>query len=460
MKRLFIAFIFVFLLASCKSEEVPTITYDASDFVFEINQEDIDLSEYFQSENTLLIDDHNLEYDTLGEYTLFVTDTVTGEKLEIEVHIVDTIAPEIHIPEDFEQHYERGSELDLSTITVLDNSLEEVSYTTNLHEINMNQVGTYSLIIISQDSTGNLSTTAIDIFVRSENVPMIEIQTSNISSTSFSVEFFEDDVDGYKIESSYKVCIGDTIVYQGNLTDTYTFNLTNLLQNTDYTVDMTFVYQIPGEEQEIMTSRVLVTTLELFEPIIELKDLLITQDSITFEVAVIDPDNLLDGVDVYVYDDEQTELMYVLVEDSKNIMVTELQFGHEYTIVFEYPYDFADGNGLQEHSDTYTYDTTSKTEPTVISEVDVTGNSLEITTYVLDTDMAIVSLTVLVYEDTTLLNVFDIKQSVAEYGDDTVVVLNYDTDYRVIVEVIYETIEGEQTLGTVLDIVVHTETQN
>lgn len=461
MKRLFFAFVFVLILTSCTPEEEVSLVYDETAFVFEINQEGLDLSLYFESENSLLINDSAIDFGTLGEYTLLVTDIVTSELYEIKVEIVDTLAPDIIIPDDFVQHYEVGSELDLSLIEIVDNSFEEISYTTNLHEINMNAIGTYSLIVIAQDSTGNLVTTSIEIYVRTMNLPMIEIRTSNISPTGFSVEFVEDDLDGYKVESNFTISIGDDVVEEGEITDIYTFNFTDLLQNTDYTVDMEFIYKIPGEEREVMTSRVLVTTSELFEPIVQVDNEIVTSDSISFDVSVIDPDNLIDGVEVFVFDQDNTEIMFVVVEDSKTITLTELNFGQTYTVVIDYPYDFADGNGEQMHSDTYTYQCEDKTVPDVTAEVtSISGNNVNIEVVVEDLDYTIISLTIKIYQNSTLIEDINAYQASESYMHTHSAFLSYDEDYQIVVEVTYAVIEGEIVEEDVLNIGITTETQN
>jgi len=205
MKRLLFAFILIFVLVGCGSNEDTHLVYDESDFIFEVNQQGIDFSTFFQSDHTLIFNLHDVELDEVGEYTMTVTDVETETEYIIPIIVEDTVAPVIHVPSDYERHYDVGSTLDTSSISVTDNSGKNLTFTSNIYEIDMNAVGKHSLILIAVDYSGNLKLVTLDIFVRNVIYPEIDIETYIVSDDSFTVAFTETDTEGYKIESYYRI---------------------------------------------------------------------------------------------------------------------------------------------------------------------------------------------------------------------------------------------------------------
>lgn len=261
MKRLLFAFILVVLLAACGSDGRYVI-YNESDFVFEVNQEGVDLSSFVESDHTLIFDFHDVDFSEVGEYSMLVTDVETEEDYIIPVVIEDTVAPKIKVPEEFKMVYELGDSLDISGITVTDNSMKDLTFTSNISEIDMNMVGSYSLILIAVDYSGNLRLVTLNIVVRNIVYPEIDINTFIIAKDSFTVSFTEVDTQGYKVESSYQIKQGEDVVQEGELVDVFTFEVTELLPNTEYEIIMSFTYQIPDEDPVTIEKSVLVTTLE------------------------------------------------------------------------------------------------------------------------------------------------------------------------------------------------------
>lgn len=262
MKRLLFAFILVFVLAGCGSNDDPHLVYDESDFIFEVNQEGIDFSMFFESNHTLIFNLHDVDLGEVGEYSMTVTDVETELEYIIPIIVEDTVAPEIFVPGDYEQHYDVGAELDTSLISVTDNSGKNLTFTSNIYEIDMDTVGTHSLILIAVDYSGNLKLVTLDIFVRNVVYPEIDIETYIISDDSFTVAFTEVDAEDYKVESYYRIVQGYDVIQQGELTDTFTFELTELLPDTTYEITLDYTYQIPGEEPVTMSMSVFITTLE------------------------------------------------------------------------------------------------------------------------------------------------------------------------------------------------------
>ena len=354
MKRFILVFMLIFSLASCKSEE-PGFIYDESDFVYEINQQNVDYLQHIYTTHTLLIDDEDVDFTKVGEYVLYVIDAETEIHYEIPVVIEDTISPEIMVPDEFPQYYQVDSEIDISLICMVDNSLGEITYITNMEEIDMSTSGDYSLVITAQDETGNLRVVTLPISVRMIIYPDIDINVFNISDSSFTVQFIEDDPSGYKVESSYSVSKNGDVISEGILGSGNTLDISELNQATEYRVVLYYVFLIPGEDQKVMSKSVFVTTEELFRPIVELEDVFINLESMSFTVGVIDPDELLDNVRITITDEEDMIILDRVTGDDPHFTLTELDLYEEYTVTVTYSYDFADGNGVQEYTDVYTY---------------------------------------------------------------------------------------------------------
>lgn len=262
MKRLFFAFIFMFILTSCGSNEDPHLVYDESDFVFEVNQQGIDLSAFFESNHTLIFNLQDVDFSEVGEYSMTVTDVETEEDYIIPIIVEDTKSPMIHIPSEYEQHYDVGATLNTDLITVTDNSGKSLTFTSNVYDIDMSTEGTKSLILIAVDYSGNLKLTTLDIYVRDVRYPEVDIKTFTVTDHAVTIEFCEFDPENYKIESFYRIVKGYDVIQQGELTDTFTFEVTDLLPDTVYEITMDYLYQIPGEDVETISKSVFITTTE------------------------------------------------------------------------------------------------------------------------------------------------------------------------------------------------------
>jgi hypothetical protein len=344
----------VVLLSSCNVNHEENLIYDESNFVFEVN-ETVDVRAYLRWKNTILIDESEIDFSVVGEYVLYVTDTDTNKVYEIPVIIEDTQSPEIIVAEDFDKYYEIGSEINFNEITVIDNSLEDITFSSNIEDIDMNKIGEYSLVITAQDSTGNLTVKSLPINVRTVIYPIINLNVFDVSDTSFKVQFLEDDPNGYRVSARYSVTQDGTLVAEGNVTKNSLIDITDLYQSTVYRVVFYYTFLIPGETQKVMSKSTFITTIDLFEPIVELEDVLITLDSLSFSVGVIDPDQLLGDIQVSVANENGDIVLQRLLADLPDFELDQLNLQEQYTVTIRYSYDLADGNGVQEYVNEYTY---------------------------------------------------------------------------------------------------------
>ena len=328
--------------------------YDESNFVFEVN-ETVDVRAYLRWKNTIVINESEINYNAIGEYVLYVTDTDTNKVYEIPVIIEDTQSPEIIVAEDFDKYYEIGSVINLNEIFVTDNSFEEITFISNVEDIDMTKIGEYSLVITAQDSTGNLTVKSLPINVRTVVYPVINLNVFDVSNTSFKVQFLEDDPNGYKVSARYSVTQDGTVVAEGSVGKNSLIDITDLYQDSVYRVVFYYTFLIPGETQKVMSKSTFITTIDLFEPIVELEDVSIMIDSLSFSVGVIDPDKLLGDIQVSIANESGAIVLQRLLSDMPDFELNELNLAEQYTVTIRYSYDLADGNGVQEYVNEYTY---------------------------------------------------------------------------------------------------------
>jgi len=344
----------VILLSSCSINQEEDLIYDESNFVFEVN-ETVDVRAYLRWKNTIVINESEINYNAIGEYVLYVTDTDTNKVYEIPVIIEDTQSPEIIVAEDFDKYYEIGSVINLNEIFVTDNSFEEITFISNVEDIDMTKIGEYSLVITAQDSTGNLTVKSLPINVRTVVYPVINLNVFDVSNTSFKVQFLEDDPNGYKVSARYSVTQDGTVVAEGSVGKNSLIDITDLYQDSVYRVVFYYTFLIPGETQKVMSKSTFITTIDLFEPIVELEDVSIMIDSLSFSVGVIDPDKLLGDIQVSIANESGAIVLQRLLSDMPDFELNELNLAEQYTVTIRYSYDLADGNGVQEYVNEYTY---------------------------------------------------------------------------------------------------------
>jgi len=354
MKRICLAIVLVILLSSCSINQEEDLIYDESNFVFEVN-ETVDVRAYLRWKNTIVINESEINYNAIGEYVLYVTDTDTNKVYEIPVIIEDTQSPEIIVAEDFDKYYEIGSVINLNEIFVTDNSFEEITFISNVEDIDMTKIGEYSLVITAQDSTGNLTVKSLPINVRTVVYPVINLNVFDVSNTSFKVQFLEDDPNGYKVSARYSVTQDGTVVAEGSVGKNSLIDITDLYQDSVYRVVFYYTFLIPGETQKVMSKSTFITTIDLFEPIVELEDVSIMIDSLSFSVGVIDPDKLLGDIQVSIANESGAIVLQRLLSDMPDFELNELNLAEQYTVTIRYSYDLADGNGVQEYVNEYTY---------------------------------------------------------------------------------------------------------
>ena len=73
-----------------------------------------------------------------------------------------------------------------------------------------------------------------------------------------------------------------------------------------------------------MSKSTFITTIDLFEPIVELEDVSIMIDSLSFSVGVIDPDKLLGDIQVSIANESGAIVLQRLLSDMPDFELNEL----------------------------------------------------------------------------------------------------------------------------------------
>jgi len=402
MKRYVIVFIIVLMLTACKPDPASLFDVDLDDLTIEVGRS-VDYSTIFVSEEELVVDDSSVNYDLLGTYPITVT--ILENTYQYNVIIVDTTTPVIHIPEGFVTVFELYEDIDLSGITVTDNYDQTISFVSNIHEIFNDEEGYYTLTIAALDSSGNFTTKAITIRYIDITPPELDILISEIEYDSFHVEFVEYDPDYFKLCSSYKVFEGSEVIRQGTITDTFEFDITGLKQNTEYVVYIYFDFQYPNQPEDDIFDVVSLTTDELYAPELYFENgEIIDSSSFTGKLKVVDPDDLIDGIHVALYDTEDTLIEELNVYGTSDIHFEGLDAGRDYFIVIDYDYNFYDGLGVQEYDFNYEFQTSHLANPVIeVLSVDLFLTELHVNVSITDSDNTISELKVILIEGSTIL---------------------------------------------------------
>jgi hypothetical protein len=348
MKKMIPLIALLILLTGCDSFANYELSYDTNDFIFEVNGQEPDYTSILSSEYDLDIDDSEVDYSMVGTYILnvFVENNTTIKHYEIPVVIEDTIAPEIIIPDDFQTYYLPNEEIDISTITTSDNSNQDVIFTSNFHELDNTEENIFHFILTAIDQTGNLATTSIELHIREIELPSIEVVVSNVTDSRFTINFVKEDPRAYIIEEKYYVTSDSQAIQAGIVPSEDVITIKDLLQATTYMFKYEIKYRIPGEDDtHIMTHTIMITTEELFTPIVTLDGLNSTSDSIGFDLSVIDPDQRVDDFIINLVQDGQ---VIDSVSYSESLTgFSNLLSNTEYEINILVTYDINDGNGTQ-----------------------------------------------------------------------------------------------------------------
>jgi hypothetical protein len=235
------------------------------------------------------------------------------------------------------------------------------------------------------------------------------IQTEKIMNISVSnqtqstIEFILDitDTDEVGAISAIELFQGETLVEV--LTDLNIREFTGLLSNNEYTIKVTYIYDLnDGVGSQTLTINQAATTLAKAAPEVVIDNVVPTQDSLTFDITVTDANEVgaITAIELY-----QAETLIEALTDLSVRTFTNLLSNNEYTIKVTYTYDLNDGLGEQELITRETMTTLAKATPEVVLEnVIPTKYSVKFDIKVADSDNVGEIIAIELYQGETLID--------------------------------------------------------
>ena len=179
-----------------------------------------------------------------------------------------------------------------------------------------------------------------DIKTQAKATPTVEIANIQSAQTAISFELNVIDTDNVGAISKIELLHGDDdpIVAENTAR-----SFENLLSNNDYTVKVTYTYNLNdgvGEQQIVKTADI--KTKAKAMPSATISNLNSTQNTIECDVAYSDVDNVGSVVEIALY---RLENKVKSVPFATHVSFDGLESGKEYKVVVEYKYDLNDGKG-------------------------------------------------------------------------------------------------------------------
>ncbi len=183
-------------------------------------------------------------------------------------------------------------------------------------------------------------TIAIEFVTYAKAVPTVEIANVQSTQTQVSFELNVTDTDNVGAISKIELLHGeDAPIVAENTARSFE----NLLSNNDYTIQVTYTYDLNdgvGEQQIVKTTSI--TTKAKAMPSATISNLSSTQNTIECDVAYADVDSVGSVVEIALY---RLENKVKSVPFATHVSFGGLESGKEYKVVVEYKYDLNDGKG-------------------------------------------------------------------------------------------------------------------
>lgn len=183
-------------------------------------------------------------------------------------------------------------------------------------------------------------TIAIEFITYAKAVPTVEITNVQSTQTQVSFELNITDMDNVGAITKIELLHGeDAPIVVENVARSFD----HLLSNNDYTIQVTYVYDLNdgvGERQIVKTTSI--TTKAKAVPAVEIANVQSTQTAISFELNVTDTDNVgaITKIELLHGDDEP-----IVASDLTDCSFANLKSGNIYTIYVEFVYDLNDNKG-------------------------------------------------------------------------------------------------------------------
>ena len=180
-----------------------------------------------------------------------------------------------------------------------------------------------------------------NIKTKAKAVPTVEIVNVQSTQTEISFELNVTDTDNVGTISKIELLHGEDAPIVAETSDVRTFE--NLLSNNDYTVQLTYSYDLNdgvGEQQIVKTADI--KTKAKATPSVEINNLTSTQNTIECDIAYTDVDSVGSVVEIALY---RLENKVKSVPFATHVSFDGLESGKEYKVVVTYKYDLNDGKG-------------------------------------------------------------------------------------------------------------------
>ncbi len=173
-------------------------------------------------------------------------------------------------------------------------------------------------------------------------VPSVAIESVESTQTEITFGLNVVDTDNVGAISKIELLHGnDTPIVA---TDLATRSFANLLSNNDYTIRVTYNYDLNdgvGEQQIVKTADI--KTKAKAAPSVAINNFESTKNSISANVAFVDIDNIGEITSIVLKKDD-TQI--ATTSERTHIVFDSLSHDTQYTIVITYKYDLNDGNGI------------------------------------------------------------------------------------------------------------------
>ena len=198
------------------------------------------------------------------------------------------------------------------------------------------------------------------ITTKAKAVPTVEIANAQSTQTEISFGLNITDTDNVGAISKIELLHGnDEPILATDLT-ARTFE--NLLSNNDYTVKVTYTYNLnDGVGEQTVVAEYAFTTLAKAEPVVLIDNIASNKTEIVFDVVYTDVDEIGAITDISLFKGEEK---IATADIAEHVVFGELENGREYTVVIEYKFDLNDGKGEQTK-------TVEKSYSTLVSSISV-----------------------------------------------------------------------------------------
>lgn len=184
-------------------------------------------------------------------------------------------------------------------------------------------------------------TISIEFVTCAKAVPTVEIANVQSTQTEIAFELNVTDTDNVGAVTKIELLHGDDEpIVASDLTSR---SFENLLSNNDYTVKVTYTYDLNdgvGEQQIVKTADI--KTKAKATPSATINNLSSTQNTIECDIAYTDVDSVGSVVEIALY---RFENKIKSVPFATHVAFDGLESGKEYKVVVEYKYDLNDGKG-------------------------------------------------------------------------------------------------------------------